>query len=816
MSTAQIPVENQILCDIRASNFKVVLDNEMKILPTDLIKYRISINDKFLTFANVKYDRYDYFKAFDDLDFPNTTFKMYDTNNLMVDTKKCMILTNTGKSYSFQHFLWNMMQLNDQLTTNPNFRPSPVQCSPASTPSSSPSPAKSESTPPAQVLMERATRIETTQDPKTLSLEDIIWYLRQNSNNRLLDEKEIPAFKERLQLYDNNYLYEQIFLNKGNYSQAAIAILFTFAPFFYTYPRFYATSFPVIIIGAIGLIMCIDYLKKKYMTILKLKDILYIYVGAVVGFYLLFFVLMNKLNHITLFFMSAGIVFLLMNYILRIVVSDPQKGLGKMRLFVNVNNKSFTPFNPNIERVTKELINRFSMKMDPRQLYLYITNFELTEKSKGFQETEFACNIVQPILGVALLYVFGQVLTKAIDTGLLPPKVVDGTNVPQSFLKTPIIGYLEESIKVMTNQYNYWLPKEINHYAMMEKIIDEVTEKVIRPKGGPPISKGRFGDEIIKNLDKHLRRFLRFVQDEYRPMVSGTTLKTMRLDNRGNPLDGTYNQIDDVLRRAKLIKFRENADSQPEFSENLFVELIKRIEENNQITDLEKRNNAVDNIKYKFKDIYDYITNEEIFTQEEQEILIQIIEEKIQAMFKTLYSGREGIAPDSNGVILGNMTPDGLRKGGNALFGLIIKPIAMWVLLGKLVGSAWWAGRSAMADITKRYESILRSYEYDGHFSTIWKICSMGADRVYYEELLQSPEMRPALQEKMSAVDMGAKTLHYGGAFGLFLLFGAFLNAYNNMAFGMTSYPLWTNLPGLGLLLAILVGIAVYRSRKSA
>jgi hypothetical protein len=809
-----IPVENQILCDIRASNFKVVLENGTKILPTDLIKYRISINEKFVTFTNVKYDRYDYFKAFDDLDFPKTTFKMYDTSNLMVDTKKCMILTNSGKSYSFQHFLWNVSQLNDKLTANPNFRPSPVQCGTRS--SSTPTPTKSKSASPAQVLMERATKIETTQDPKTLSLEDIIWYLRQNSNNRLLDETQVPAFKERLQLYDNNYLYEQIFLNKGNYSQVAIAILFTFAPFFYTYPRFYATSFPIIIIGAIGLIMCIDYLKKKYMTILKLKDILYIYVGAVVGFYLLFFVLMNKLNHITLFFMSAGIVFLLLNYILRIVVSDPQKGLGKMRLFVNVNNKSFTPFNPNIERVSKELIRRFDMKMDPRQLYLYITSFELTEKSKGFQETEFACNIVQPILGVVLLYVFGQVLTKSVDNGLLPPKVVDGTNVPQPFLKTPIIGYLEESIKVMTNQYNYWLPKEINHYNIMEKIIDEVTDKVIRPKGAPLISKGRFGDEIIKNLDKHLRRFLRFVQDEYRPMVSGNTLKTMRLDNRGNPLDGTYNQIDDVLRRAKLITFRDQGQGQPIFSENLFVELIRRIEENNQVADLEKRNSAVDNIKYKFKDIYDYITNEELFTQEEQEILLAIIEEKIQAMFKTLYSGSDGITSDSNGVILGNVTPDGLRKGGNALFGVIIKPIAMWVLLGKLVGSAWWAGRSAMADITKRYESIMRSYEYEGNFSTIWKICSMGADRVYYEGLLQFPEMRPVLQEKMDAVDMGSKTLHYGGAFGLFLLFGAFLNAYNNMAFGMTSYPLWTNLPGLGLLLAILVGIAVYRSRKSA
>ncbi len=399
----------------------------------------------------------------------------------------------------------------------------------------------------------------------------------------------------------------------------------------------------------------------------------------------------------------------------------------------------------------------------------------------------------------------------------------------------------------MTNPYNYWLPKEINHYYMMEKIIDEVTEKVVKPKSGPPISKGRFGDEIIKNLDKHLRRFLRFVQDEYRPMMvegKGTgdgprrmEVRTMRRDNRENPLDGTYNQVDDVLRRAGLVKFREGGsgrelspeeyanrmatlgpnavrDLQPRFAENLFVELIKRIEENNGIADLEKRNSAVDNIKYKFKDIYDYITNEEVFTEEEQGTLIQIIEAKVKAMFETLYSGPRGMEADPNTVILGDVMPESLRKGGNALFGQLIKPIAMWVLLGKLVGSAWWAGRMAMGDITKRYEEIVRSYEYEGHFSTIWKICSMGTDRVYYEELLGS-ENRATLEEKMKGRGMGEKTLHYGGAFGLFLLFGGLLNGYNNMVFGMTSSPLWTNMPALGAILVILIGIFVYKMRKN-
>jgi hypothetical protein len=120
----------------------------------------------------------------------------------------------------------------------------------------------------------------------------------------------------------------------------------------------------------------------------------------------------------------------------------------------------------------------------------------------------------------------------------------------------------------------------------------------------------------------------------------------------------------------------------------------------------------------------------------------------------------------------------------------------------------------AMGDITKRYEEIVRSYEYEGHFSTIWKICSMGTDRVYYEELLGS-ENRVVLEEKMKGRGMGEKSLHYGGAFGLFLLFGGFLNAYNNMVFGMTSSPLWTNMPALGAILVILIGIFVYRMRKN-
>ena len=63
----------------------------------------------------------------------------------------------------------------------------------------------------------------------------------------------------------------------------------------------------------------------------------------------------------------------------------------------------------------------------------------------------------------------------------------------------------------------------------------------------------------------------------------------------------------------------------------------------------------------------------------------------------------------------------------------------------------------------------MRNYEYDGHFSSIWKICSMGVDRMYYEKKIA--ENRELLVNKVKAISPVSRVIYYVCSFLFFLLF---------------------------------------------
>ncbi len=1012
------PIEIQVLKDIRAQNFRIKLDNKNQILSSDLSKYRITIKGAFVDFKFVKYENYSYFIPFDTKDYKSYKIKMYDLENIPIDIDKCSILLSNNKSYNLQNFIINIDLLNKNSTTvyvpeigkNGKISMKKSTIIPNNKPQSNNKetvfivPKKSAE----ELKMEQFTKIESSENLSNTNIKDLIYYLKEKSNNRKLNENDVTDFKNNLEIYDTNYLYENIFLNHTNYSTNAIAILLTIAPFFYTYPRFYNTSFPIIIIGVIGLLMCMNIIQSQYGVLLKNKQLANIFIVTVLLFYLIFFILLNKLNHLTLLFLSAGIVFMIMNYVLRIVISDPKRKFGFKRLQYNENNVTFTLFNPNIDKVCSEIKKRYALNMSSEQLYKYITSFEISEKDEKFVKTEFICNIIQPMLSVLVLFLMGSILSKAKDykllksnMKLLEEELLKKSNPKMSFeqkeyefLTSPLIGFTDLSNNVINNQYNYYLPKELNLHYIMESIIDEVNDKLIKEKSSHVYEKTLFNEKIIKNLDKHLRRFLRYIESEYLPITIEKKnnveeeakendnkkymyIKTLRKDNRYNLFDGTYNKIHDVLERYELINFntsniedyfesiigkniktkelkeviknsckdyvfnnsntlkeddfktkliknfyefitknelgndvyekykvekdfytiemekistelssienemnkynsylsilpethvdyqkykssydnsRMKYDNQKsifneyklkydhiiqifesisskyvsklessnstnklinyikdlhvDFSDNLFITLIQHIEENNKVVDLDDRNNALNSIKYKFKDIYDFITNEELFSSNEQNILIQIIEHKIKSLFITLYEPK--IEYNKNNIILGNVTPDFIKNISNSLFSIIIKPISTWILLGKIMGSAWYCGKMAMNGINKDYTELIRNVEYDGHFSSIWKICSMGVDNVYYQEIISNH--RELLVEKEKSMNPMSRGFHYLGAFLFFILFMALLNGYNNMVFGMSMYPLWTNLPALIVLLIIL--IIIYFVRK--
>lgn len=999
-ASVPVPIEVAVLDSIQKEQFKVLLDDGTQIAPGDLQKYRITLNGNVVDFKFVKWNQFQYFVPFDQYDFEKYDIQIFNLQNLRANIDKCAVQLNDGRKYHIKQFIINIDLLNKNATKT--FVPTITSSGKIVTKSNAvkPIPLQEEEEERGRRSKERKvdtgtenkareTSIEMSEDLSKVKVNDLIWYLKQKSNNRKLDEVRTKDFEAQLESYDTNFLYESIFLNPSNYSSSAIAILLCLAPFFYTYPRFYKASSVHIIIGVIGILMCMNIIQSKYGVLLKSKQLANIYIGCVILFFLVFFILLNKLNHLVLFFLSGAIVFMAMNYILRILISDPKRGFGMKRLAYNTNNITFTPFNPRIEKICDEVRRRYSLNMGSKELYMYFTSYELDEKSKSFTTTEFVCNIVQPILGVIVLYLMGGILNKAknytllkSDAQLLEESLLKAQNPnlvfeesKYAYYTSPLLGFTEESVKVFTNQYNYFLPKELNVHYVMEAIMDEVKDKIIKPKSAHLYEKNMLNEKVVKNLDKHMRRFLRFIEDEYLPVAimeeNGIDMKiqTLRKDNRYNLFDGTYNKVHDVLDRKELIEINmsdieayyaeyglnENEmkkmrdvckdyiylklqdpqtfmkrlnesfydfmcmkafgkkeydrlkntlqtyqvemeaymkniqEAQQKISEiqstlklltesdnrrttyttqyenavanyqeifktyesikgehtaiqsrfdgvraqyepaiqktedqlksyiqnlrvhlkpNLFITLIQYIEENNQTVDLDARNSALDSVKYKFKDIYDFITNEELFDENEQTTLIHIIEDKVRNLFNAIYE--RSIPYDRNNILLGNITPESIKQFGNRILTYILQPMASWILLGKIMGSAWYGGKMATSDIQKNYTEIARNFEYGGHFHSIWNICSMGIDRYYHENKMN--EHREHLVKKIEDMNAMTRILHYVGSALFFILFMVLLNAYNNMVFGMGMYPLWTNLPGVIVLLLLL--IIIYFMRK--
>ena len=89
---------------------------------------------------------------------------------------------------------------------------------------------------------------------------------------------------------------------------------------------------------------------------------------------MIFFVLLNKLNHISLFFLSSALSYLAINYIYRVRLTFPSDSNKFNKLNAKLNkNTDFTPFNPVLEKVCFQIIDRFQLKLpSAHMLYSYL------------------------------------------------------------------------------------------------------------------------------------------------------------------------------------------------------------------------------------------------------------------------------------------------------------------------------------------------------------------------------------------------------------------------------------------------------------
>ena len=148
-------------------------------------------------------------------------------------------------------------------------------------------------------------------NPKKISNNDLIYYLKCNSNNEHLDDINLKKSEEYFKKINNSFIFENIFVNNSNYASILPSIIGLLLPFYYFYPRFYKIGFIGCFIGFVCLLGIYSKLVNLYSNFFK--NIGTSFLGLSLVIYIVFFIALNKLNHISLFFISAVISYLIIN-----------------------------------------------------------------------------------------------------------------------------------------------------------------------------------------------------------------------------------------------------------------------------------------------------------------------------------------------------------------------------------------------------------------------------------------------------------------------------------------------------------------------
>ena len=159
------------------------------------------------------------------------------------------------------------------------------------------------------------------KDVTKVSSENLIYYLKIKSQNKYLSDTDKNKTLRYLNQVTLSYAIENIFTSQLNYSSFTYALIFMLVPFYYYYPKFYSSGFWGILIGFFGLSMLFSCLQKysNIGVIPTSKQIIFQYLPLKIFlfsliFYFVFFVLISKINHYSLFFISIIIIYLIFKF----------------------------------------------------------------------------------------------------------------------------------------------------------------------------------------------------------------------------------------------------------------------------------------------------------------------------------------------------------------------------------------------------------------------------------------------------------------------------------------------------------------------
>ena len=297
----------------------------------------------------------------------------------------------------------------------------------------------------------------------SITTENLIFYLYYSSKNpelRVLNKKKIEDYFYKI---NRSYFYENIFVNKGNYSQIGIFFLGLAFPFYINYPRMYNLGFTGFFVGILCFVALYQFVNQLYGNFFPIASKLFIIITILI--YVLFFLFLNKLNHISLFFLSAIVSFCLINYIYRLKLSEPSKKNTYNQYKVKIKEikeQTFITYDYYIEQACDETIKRFGLKLPSgKMLYSYLTIFEFDDNKNKL--TDFIINIIAPLISLIYNYYLGSYLNDFKN------REINNQNLNA----IPVLGINEDSNKYINCQANYVLPIEFNFNSFIHEYYTE-------------------------------------------------------------------------------------------------------------------------------------------------------------------------------------------------------------------------------------------------------------------------------------------------------------------------------------------------------
>jgi hypothetical protein len=598
----------------------------------------------------------------------------------------------------------------------------------------------------------RINNIETIlkNNPESISNNDLIYYLKCNSNNQNLNDINLSVSEEYLKKINNSFFYENIFVNSSNYSSVILFIIGLLIPFYYFYPRFYKIGFFAYIVGFISLIGLYSKITNNYSYFFNKVGILYIFLTF--SIYILFFILLNKLNHISLFFISAVLSYLLMNYILRAILSNPSNSnvYNKYRATMS-NNTNYTPYNNLLETACYLTMSRYNLQLPSgTMLYTYLSEFTIGDNSNI--HIDFITNLVGPFISVFILFSLGNFLSSIKKNGI-------------SIF--PIIGLSEYSDKYISCQANYILPKELNVHLLINDIIE----------------KYNFDPVTYSKVEKALHRISRELLSKYNPLFKTAENYSNKFISEHLKDNKIYIEIKKILNEMNNGSVLSNLSDINEVKRMIdekdipyknkikMVQLLDHIRNTLDVETNGGNNVNEDDIELAKDQLIHSIDINPLYSDK----LKKIIDEYTENFKENLNLKENKLFGYYYNIISYSFLNDNIKKYFNKFFTMLITIFSAWILLAKPIGSPI---------LISKY--ILSSYSSLFDTSMLERYFCMGLDKNF---LIKKKDIL-SIQEN-SILKKGLNILY---TVFIFILLAPIFYLYNSITFGFTLSPTWYNM----------------------